>query len=197
MAFKKDSIGENLIIEDIRDHIPENHPCYVVKDFVDKMEFSNWKEDNPCVIIKAIILGHIDGLNSGRRISNHVHTDLTYIYLCDFNRPDFKTINKFYRDHPDFIAKTLFEFVKKYGSINKLRLNKSKSDEEQIQMILDSIHDIIKNNEKDDEIFGRDNDGNSIKCNPGSKEFEEKYEKAVEFANKHLADFQNQSSRLF
>ena len=39
-----------------------------------------------------------------------------------------------------------------------------------MQAILNTIHEIIKNNGEEDELFGR-NDGNSIKCDPGSEEF--------------------------
>ena len=60
------------------------------------------------------------------------------------------------------------------------------ADENQMQAILNTIYEIIKNNEEEDEIFGEDNDGNSIKCNPESEEFEEKYKKSVEFAKKHF-----------
>ena len=59
------------------------------------------------------------------------------------------------------------------------------ADKNQIQAILNTIHEIIRNNEED-EIFGEDNDGNSIKCDPESEEFEEKYKKAVKFAKKNI-----------
>ncbi len=59
------------------------------------------------------------------------------------------------------------------------------ADENQMQVILNTIYEIIKNNEED-EIFGEDNGGNSIKCDLGSDEFKEKYKKAVKFPEKHL-----------
>ena len=36
--------------------------------------------------------------------------------------------------------------------------------------------------------IGEDNDGNSIKCDPESEEFEERYKNAVEFAKKKHLD---------
>ena len=46
MAFKKDHIDERFNIDDIRDYIPENHPCYLIKEIVGRMDFSNWEEDH-------------------------------------------------------------------------------------------------------------------------------------------------------
>ena len=41
-----------------------------------------------------------------------------------------------------------------------------------MQAILNIIYGIIKNNEEEDELFGEDNDGNSIKCDSRSEKFE-------------------------
>ena len=60
------------------------------------------------------------------------------------------------------------------------------ADENQMQAILNTIYEIMKNNEAEDELLGEDNDGSSIKFDPDSDEFEEEYKKAVEFAKKHL-----------
>ena len=125
---------------------------------------------------------------------------MAYICLCGLDAPDFRTINKFYKDYPEFIAEALLEFVKYAKESGLVKLNGlaldstsieanassyNVADKNQIQAILNTIHEFIKNNEED-EIFGEDNDGNSIKCDPKSEEFEEKYKKAVKFAKKNI-----------
>ena len=145
-------------------------------------------------------MGYVEGLASGRAIARRVRTDMAYIYLCGFDAPDFRTINRFYKNYPEFIAKALLEFVKYAKETGLIKLNGlaldstsieanassyNVADENQMQVILNTIYEIIKNNEED-EIFGEDNGGNSIKCDLGSDEFKEKYKKAVKFPEKHL-----------
>ena len=178
MAFRKDNIGKCFKIDDIRDYIPKDHPCYVVEEIVGRMDFSKWEEAHwdtrgnpayhPRIILRPIILGYIDGLDSGRAIANHIRTDITYMYLCGFDTPDFRTINRFYKNHPEFIAEALLELIK-YAKemdlvrLNKLVLNKANIkvsaflcniiNKNHIELILNSVYEIIKNNEKEDKIL--------------------------------------------
>ena len=211
MAFRKDTIKTQSGNINIMDYIPDDHPCYLIEEVVDKMDFSKWEDEHwdtpgnpayhPRVVLRPIILGYVDGLASGRAVARHVNTDIAYIYLCGSQKPDFRTINKFYKDYPEFIAEALLEFVK-YAKeqglvkINSLALDSTSieanassynvADKNQMQAILNTIYEIIKNNDEEDELFGEDNDGNSIKFDSGSEEFEERYNNAVKFAKKHL-----------
>ena len=58
------------------------------------------------------LLDYIEWLASNRVIARRVRTDMAYIYLYGFDAPDFRTINRFYKNYPEFIGKTLLEFVK-------------------------------------------------------------------------------------
>ncbi len=94
-AFRKDYIGERFNIDDIREYIPEDHPCYLIEEIVGRMDFSKWEEDHwdthgnpayhPRVILRPIILGYVEELASGRAIARRVRTDIAYIYLCGFD----------------------------------------------------------------------------------------------------------------
>lgn len=177
------------------------------------MDFSEWEEKHydtpgnpayhPRVILRPIIQGYIDGLDSGRTVHRHINTDLAYIYLCGLDKPDFRTINRFYKEFPDVITKTLLEVVKfakeqglvKLGSLGldstSIEANASSfnvANEKQIQAILETIKEIIRKNEEEDRKLGEDNDGNSIKIDVDSEEFEELYKEVVEYAKNQLDD---------
>ena len=65
-----------------------------MKKIVGRMDFSKWEDDHwdtrgnpayhPRVLIRPIILGHVERLASGRAIARHVHTDMAYIYFMWF-----------------------------------------------------------------------------------------------------------------
>ena len=46
------------------------------------------------------LLSYVDGLISNPAVARHVRADIAYIYLCGLDDPDFRTINKFYKDYP-------------------------------------------------------------------------------------------------
>ena len=213
MTIREDTIGSVISIEDIRDFIPSDHPCYLIEEIVNRIDFSEWEEKHydtpgnpayhPRVILRPIIQGYIDGLDSGRAVHRHINTDLAYMYLCGLDKPDFRTINRFYKEFPDVITKTLLEVVKfakeqglvKLGSLGldstSIEANASSfnvANEKQIQAILETIKEIIRKNEEEDRKLGEDNDGNSIKIDVDSEEFEELYKEVVEYAKNQLDD---------
>ncbi len=117
MVIREDTIGTVISIDDIREFIPDNHPCYLIEEIVDRIDFSQWEEAHydtpgnpsyhPRVILRPIIQGYVDGLDSGRAVARHINTDLAYMYLCGLDKPDFRTINRFYKEFADVITKTL------------------------------------------------------------------------------------------
>ena len=46
MAIKEDRIGEVNSIDDVKSHIPENHPCFLVEKIMDRMDFSDWEDEH-------------------------------------------------------------------------------------------------------------------------------------------------------
>lgn len=44
MAIRADNIGNKISIDDIRDFIPENHPCFLVEKIVERVDFSEWED---------------------------------------------------------------------------------------------------------------------------------------------------------
>ena len=84
-----------LILIDIREYIPKDHPCYLIEENCWSNGFlANGKMiieilviillNHPHVLLKPIILGHVERLASDRAIARHVHTDMTYIYFMWF-----------------------------------------------------------------------------------------------------------------
>jgi transposase len=43
MAIRADNIGSKISIDDIRDFIPDDHPCFLVEKIVERVDFSEGK----------------------------------------------------------------------------------------------------------------------------------------------------------
>ena len=39
MAIRADNIGSKISIDDIRDFIPDDHPCFLVEKIVERVDF--------------------------------------------------------------------------------------------------------------------------------------------------------------
>lgn len=98
MAIRADNIGSKISIDDIRDFIPDDYPCFLVEKIVERVDFSEWEELHldtlgnpeyyPRVSLRAVVQGYIDGVRSGRELDRRIKTDLPYIYLCGVDGPD-------------------------------------------------------------------------------------------------------------
>ena len=132
MAIRADNIGSKISIDDIRDFIPDDHPCFLVEKIVERVDFSEWEElhwdtpgnpaYHPRVSLRAVVQGYIDGIGSGRELGRRVKTDLPYIYLCGVDGPDFRTLNRFYKDFADVIVLTLVEVNKFAKDVGMLKI---------------------------------------------------------------------------
>ena len=211
MAIRKDRIGEVISIDNIESRIPDTHPCFLVEKIVDRIDFSEWEElhwdtprtpaYHPRVILRGIVQGYIDGITSGREVGRRVKTDLAYIYLCGIDGPDFRTINRFYKEFVDVIVYTIVEtiyYAKEIGMVKlgalgldstSVKANASSynvASENQIKAILKTVYDIILKNEEEDELLG-DDSGYDIPIDLNDdEEFNKYYKIVLEYANEQL-----------
>ena len=213
MAIKEDRIGEKISIDDVKSHIPVNHPCFLVEKIMDRMDFSEWEDEHwdtpgnpayhPRVMLRGVVQGYIDGIKSGREIGRRVKTDLSYIYLCGIDGPDFRTFNRFYKNFAHVIVYAIvqtIDYAKEIGmtKIGALGLDSTSvkanassynvASEKQIRAILKTVYDIILTNEEEDELLG-DNSGYDVPIDlEDDEEFEKFYKIALQYAEEQLGD---------
>jgi transposase len=213
MAIRVDTIGSKVSIDDIRDFIPDDHPCFLVEKIVERVDFSEWEElhwdtpgnpsYHPRVLLRGVIQGYIDGIKSGRELGRRAKTDLPYIYLCGVDSPDFRTFNRFYKEFTSIIVLTLVElnkFAKEIGMLKigalaldstTVKANASSfnvASEKQIRAILETVYEIILKNEEEDELLGDDSGYNVPIDLEDDEEFEKYYEEVVDYAKNKLDD---------
>ena len=213
VAIRADTIGNKISIDDIRDFIPEDHPCFLVEKIVARIDFSEWEDVHwdtpgnpsyqPRVLLRAVIQGYIDGIKSGRELGRRVKTDLPYMYLCGIDGPDFRTFNRFYKEFTDVIVLTLVEVNKFAQDIGMLKIGSLALDsttvkanassfnvasEKQIRAILETVYEIILKNEEEDELLG-DDSGYEVPIDlDNDEEFEKYYQDVIDYAKSKLDD---------
>ena len=121
--------------------------------------------------------------------------------MCGIDGPDFRTINRFYKEFVDVIVYTIVEtiyYAKEIGMVKlgalgldstSVKANASSynvASENQIKAILKTVYDIILKNEEEDELLG-DDSGYDIPIDLNDdEEFNKYYKIVLEYANEQL-----------
>ena len=113
MAYINSYKDQNwLIPQSIRDIIPKNHICYLVEDFTESLDFSNFNmiyegpghpAYHPRIITKILIYGMLCRTRSSRKLAKACLENFVFMYMAEKVKPNFRTINRFRKDNPEFV----------------------------------------------------------------------------------------------
>jgi len=189
MAYIKSNKDQNWLLPlSIKDMIPKDHICFLVEDFVDSLNFSNFDMINdgvghpaypPRIIMKILIQGMLGKERSSRKLAKACHENFVFMYLAEKVNPTYRTIARFRKDNPIFLKgsfrKTVefasknnmidLNFISIDGSMIKANASKKRTVKKEGLDILDKaidkmIQDDIEQDEKEDELYGDNaNDG--------------------------------------
>ena len=131
MAYIKTSKEQNwLLPPSIRELIQKDHVCFLVEDFVDSLDFSTFEMINegpghpayhPQILMKILIQGMISKIRSSRRLAKATCENIVFMYLAEKVHPDFRTINRFRMENPEFVKdafKKTVELASKHDLID-------------------------------------------------------------------------------
>lgn len=129
MAYIPTNKNQNLLIPmSIKDMIPKGHICFLVEDFVETLDFSNFDiiyegpgapAYHPRIIMKILIYGMLCRTRSSRKLAKACIENFVFMYLAEKVHPNFRTINRFRKDNPEFV-KNAFKKTVEVASKNKL-----------------------------------------------------------------------------
>ncbi|WP_409200292.1 IS1182 family transposase [Methanobrevibacter sp. DSM 116169] len=214
MVLKDDTINQQFLVPmDLRDLIPNDHPCYLVQNVVDRMDFTDVDDKyrfNPGahaysrkMLLRLVLMGSFDGGLSGRELERRSRTDVSYMYLAGLQRPDFRTLNRFKVEEKELINVAFQKSIliaKEEGlvKINHIAIDGTKikakasinniTDEEQLKMLKNILNDSIELDEEEDKLLG-DDSGNSI---PKSLIDKESFDKISEKIENETSESKNQ-----
>lgn len=129
MAYIKSFPNQNYLIPPkITDLFSENHVCYLIEQICNDMDFSEFDTKyagaghpayHPRINIKLLLIAHVDGIRSSRKIAKNAQENVVYIYLSEKVKPSFSTISDFRKDNKKLV-KNVFRKVNKFALDNKL-----------------------------------------------------------------------------
>lgn len=187
MVLRDYTINQTMLVPmDLRNLIPEDHPCYFIKNVVDQIDCSQANRvfaDKPGefaypreLLLRLILMSVFDGGLSSREIERKTRTDIAYMYLAGMQHPSYRTIARFKVDYPDLIDesfKTTIKIAKEEDLVKihhvsldgtkikaKTSMNKL-TNEQQLKIMKQHLKESIELDEEEDMELGEES-GNGV-----------------------------------
>lgn len=191
MVLRDDIINQTMLVPmDLRNLIPEDHPCYFIKNVVDQIDCSQANRvfaDKPGefaypreLLLRLILMSVFDGGLSSREIERKTRTDIAYMYLAGMQHPSYRTIARFKVDYPDLIDesfKTTIKIAKEEDLVKihhvsldgtkikaKTSMNKL-TNEQQLKIMKQHLKESIELDEEEDMELGEESGKDVISIN--------------------------------
>ena len=197
MVLRDDTINQTMLVPmDLRNLIPEDHPCYFIKNVVDQIDCSQANRvfaDKPGefaypreLLLRLILMSVFDGGLSSREIERKTRTDIAYMYLAGMQHPSYRTIARFKVDYPDLIDesfKTTIKIAKEEDLVKihhvsldgtkikaKTSMNKL-TNEQQLKIMKQHLKESIELDEEEDMELGEESGKDIISINDPDARF--------------------------
>lgn len=191
MVLRDDTINQTMLVPmDLRNLIPEDHPCYFIKNVVDQIDCSQANRvfaDRPGefaypreLLLRLILMSVFDGGLSSREIERKTRTDIAYMYLAGMQHPSYRTIARFKVDYLDLIDesfKTTIKIAKEEDLVKihhvsldgtkikaKTSMNKL-TNEQQLKIMKQHLKESIELDEEEDMELGEESGKDVISIN--------------------------------
>ena len=130
MVLKDDNINQTMLVPmDLRNLIPEDHPCYFIKNVVDLIDCSKANQEfrgKPGefaypreLLLRLILMSVFDGGLSSREIERKTRTDIAYMYLEAKEKLNLLETKFPDEEHIDSLKKKISELVEDVADTKK------------------------------------------------------------------------------
>jgi transposase len=131
VAYIKTLKGQDYLLPPrITDLFPADHVAYLVEQITDNLDYSEFDvmysgpggpAYHPRVNLKLLLMAHIDGIRSSRKIAKNACENVVYIHLAEKVSPDFRTISDFRKNNPKLVKRVFVSvgrFAHKHGLLD-------------------------------------------------------------------------------
>jgi len=206
-----------LMPASMREWLPQGHLAYFISDVVEQLDLSRVMERyrgeergyppyHPVMMVKVLLYAYCIGVPSSRKIARRLEEDVAFRVLAANNRPDFRTISDFRKEHLKALEGLFLQVLKlcqkaglvKLGHValdgTKVKANASRHKamsyrrmkEEEVRL-KEEIEALLRKaevvDEEEDKQYGRDRRGDEL---PGELTFKEGRLKRIREAREAL-----------
>jgi transposase len=122
-----------LMPASMRDWLPTDHLVYFISDIVDQLELTaitkcyqyeerGYPPYHPVMMVKVLLYSYCVGVPSSRKIAKRLEEDIAFRVLAANNRPDFRTISDFRKDHLKALSGLFVQVLKLCQKAGLVRL---------------------------------------------------------------------------
>jgi len=192
-----------LLPPSIQEWLPEDHLARFISEVVDTLELSaiegNYLEErgfppyHPRMMTKVLLYGYCTGTYSSRKLAEKLSDSVAFRYLAAGNRPDFRTINDFRKQHGralEGLFGQVLSLCQKAGLVKlgrvavdgtKLKANASKHKAMSYGRMVDRERELKRQIEEmfdraeaidreEDKQYGKDRTGNELPADLATRE---------------------------
>lgn len=116
-----DNRTQQLFPSCIGDYLSEDHLAHVVDDVVGQMDLRGLYDRispvgppsyHPALMVKVWFYGYATGVFSSRKLARKLETDVAFIYLAGMQRPNFRTLSDFRKEHVEELGELFVQIVR-------------------------------------------------------------------------------------
>jgi transposase len=113
----------SLMPQRLSELIPPSHIVRTINDAIERIELDSLlarykgggtSSYHPKMMLKALVYAYSQRIYSSRRIAKALREDITFMWLCSENKPDFRTINDFRGNRMKAVINEVFTAVLEY-----------------------------------------------------------------------------------
>ena len=121
MVYKQTQKNQSWLLPlDIKEMIPKDHVCFLVEDFVEKLDYKKFDmiyagagnpAYHPRILMKILVQGMLSKVRSSRKLAQATRENVVMMYLAEKVNPDFRTIARFRKENEAFVKEAFKKTV--------------------------------------------------------------------------------------
>jgi transposase len=109
-----------LLPPSVEEFVDKDSPARLLSEVVDALDLSLLERRYPGggapayppgIMLKILLFAYSEGIRSSRRIAKAVERDVCFMYLAQMQKPDYRTISRFRKDHGEVLPDLFVQIV--------------------------------------------------------------------------------------
>jgi len=132
MSFKEYHQQQPFLLPPaLEDFVSADHLARVINEVVNSLDLGELSAQyselgcaayHPQMLLKVLFYGYATGERSSRKLAHRLQSDVAYRYLSGMQRPDFRTINRFRKDHLEVLSGLFVQIVRLCQALGMVRV---------------------------------------------------------------------------